>query len=384
MSIIVNTKGIELKNFNVSDVSINDKLVPDRYDDTGSLLKQIKQMLTIETVIIILQSFGYSINKHNQFEDDTSLIVNKNGTIIQKGSVKNGFEFDDIIGFLQSYENMSFTDAVESIADILNISVDSDISFLSVDRQPLRKTTKPTKKEDNQLQEWYNKNKGNKIPPSLVYEIIDKTFITQCSNIKQVINKFMVYDDYFKKINICYIDKNNQVQSVSYKMDKWNYKKGSKASYIPYSIKDDNDPIFISVGQKEMIVSELLKLNYICLGSDSIVKTLDTNEQFNSEIKPLLNKRVIIYIVENDTSSRDTVPALRELISSNNIFIAIDNVDLFFNHHLRNFGDRHIPLKGSDFIDYINFIKNKDEVLKTLEDIIKGRLRNIRVNGGLK
>ena len=146
---------------------------------------------------------------------------------------------------------------------------------------------------------------------------------------------------------------------------------GSK-SYIPFKIRDEAKIILILIGMKEYLLMELMEhLDYICPQSDSIVKGLSRNKQFLDEIKPKLKGKLVVYVAENDESSRELIHPLKEE-HPNILNIDINDLYLFDIIGAGNGGaDTELP-RGFDFVDLLNmFRSNVGSIFKSLKEYIQ-------------
>ena len=109
--------------------------------------------------------------------------------------------------------------------------------------------------------------------------------------------------------------------------------------YIPYKIIDTSKPIHICFGMKEILLMELLQLNYLVFQSDTMVKHLT-----QAHIKLLQGKDVVI-IPDNDLSCFKASTSLSNAIEAKSI--------RFINEFTED---------KEDLVDYVN----KHGVAKTL------------------
>lgn len=115
---------------------------------------------------------------------------------------------------------------------------------------------------------------------------------------------------------------------------------GSK-SFIPYRI-DQSPFVFTASGMAEVLLFELLGFNYFLLQSDGIVRTLATNTYWKA-IKSLIDGKLVIYLLDNDESSREAFKMFQEHYSKS---ICID-FEMMWDRDLQH---------GYDFRDFCNQI----------------------------
>ena len=332
----------------------------------------------------LLESYGFGINKLYQFVDDKSQVIAPNGYIKQFGSDK-GFIGGDVVDFIKYSLNKSFKDVVIEV-----------YSFFNGNSYPIE-TKVIQQKPKYSLENIDSLMKRNQIPKDKISQLFVRSILEHNTQLTQMILKqcirWSTTDD-----SLVYTqrDENGDIQFIAIHRSKhflkknkqripWVKKKGSSNIYVPNFIQEDARIVFVSVGVKEIILNQLLELDYISFISDSMVKTdsLQNNEMFQSEIKPQIKDKIIIYLVEHDVSSESTVEPLRnEVMNICKYFIPINVNDLYLNYAIRK--DELMPeiKKGSDFVDIVNFIGNVDEVIAVLSDVIKGRLRNLKINDG--
>ncbi|BFU76926.1 hypothetical protein ALC152_01410 [Arcobacter sp. 15-2] len=160
---------------------------------------------------------------------------------------------------------------------------------------------------------------------------------------------------------------------------KW-FTHGSK-KYISINIKDDAQIVFILNGNKEYLLSRALHLDAVIFQSDSIILGLSRNEQLQ-ELQEKTKDKIVVVLLENDESSLSTLVPLEENLTTCKYLIPIKIEDLYLNYSLRKNEQITILKNGTDVINFINHVKDKDEFILTLKDVIKGKLRNLKIKDG--
>ena len=155
---------------------------------------------------------------------------------------------------------------------------------------------------------------------------------------------------------------------------KW-YTHGSK-SFTYINIKDDVKVVVLMNGNKEYLLCKLLELDCIVFQSDSIINGLAHNKQLE-ELKTALNDKRLIVLLENDTSSLNTLEPIKKNLTTCKNIIPVHIEDLYLNYSLRTGTEVPTLNKGTDVIDFVNYVKDKYEFIYCLQDIYKGKLKNI-------
>lgn len=190
-------------------------------------------------------------------------------------------------------------------------------------------------KKSYNLVEIYNSMKKNNIPKGCLSSLFDVDLLNNNKNIENILKQFIGYDVINKSLVVFLRDKEDietiAIHRAKPRSDEEDYIKwktlGSK-NFIQYKINDDI--IFIVYGMAEIILCELLDISYIAFQSDSIAINLSTHEQFQNDIKPLLDDKYIILLLDNDNSCLSTVNPIRIELECNNRIIPLEMIDLIY------------------------------------------------------
>lgn len=242
----------------------------------------------------------------------------------------------------------------------------------------------------------YNAMNKNIVNPSSIYNILNKRFLdTIDETIQQkVIKKYLRNDTVNNSPSIILENERNTLQAISIHKakdgTKWKKITGSNTKYVHYRIS--NFIVFVAYGMGEMLTLELLGLSYILFQSDRITNTLETNTQWNEEVRPKLKNKLLVMLLDNDVSCLSTIQNLNENLKGVvKMCLPIQMIDLittsaFFND-IENrasqqareiWKSRQIIDEKYDFKDFVlneyNPENVKDIVMKTIENKIKGIL----------
>lgn len=230
------------------------------------------------------------------------------------------------------------------------------------------------------LEKIYQTMKANTVPKGFISQLLDIEVLNSFDNTQEVLKRCILFDKINNSVAIA-IKEDEKIKAIAIHKSidkegnavKW-LTLGSK-SYIPFKIRDEAKIVFILVGMKEYLLMELMEhLDYICPQSDSIVKGLSRNEQWLNEIKMKLENKLIVYITENDESSRELIHPLKEE-HPNILNIDINDFYLFHIIGAGNGGaDTKLP-RGCDMVDLINMFKNDvGSIFKSLKEYIQMEL----------
>ena len=239
------------------------------------------------------------------------------------------------------------------------------------------------------LEEIYNSMINNSIPSGYISKLIDLQILEHNPKAKEILKRFICYSKLDDSIVIVLKDKEeiktiaiNRAKDKEGNLIKW--KTFGSKKYIQYKIKDDF--VFIVYGMAEIILCELFDISYIAFQSDSIAKNLQNHKQWNEEIKPIIQDKYLILLLDNDESCRKTINPIKEQLESPQNTIVIEMIDLLFvkafltdttgivsiesksiwlQHKQENL------IKGYDFKDFCNEVKNP----KTIEEILKNTIK---------
>lgn len=227
------------------------------------------------------------------------------------------------------------------------------------------------------LEQIYRTMKANVIPKGFISQLLDVEVLNSFNNTQEVLKRCILFDKINKSAAIA-IKEDEKIKAIAIHKSidkegnavKW-VTLGSK-SYIPFKIRENAKVILLLVGMKEFFLMELMEhLDYICPQSDSIVKGLSRNKQFLDEIKPKLKGKLVVYVAENDESSRELIHPLKEE-HPNILNIDINDFYLFHIIGAGNGGaDIELP-RGCDMVDLINMFKNDvGSIFKSLKEYIQ-------------
>ena len=239
------------------------------------------------------------------------------------------------------------------------------------------------------LEEIYNSMINNSIPSGYISKLIDLQILEHNPKAKEILKRFICYSKLDDSIVIVLKDKEEiKTIAIHRTKDKENnlikWKTLGSKKYIQYKIKDDF--VFIVYGMAEILLCELFDISYIAFQSDSITKNLQNHKQWNEEIKPIIQDKYLILLLDNDESCRKTINPIKEQLESPQNTIVIEMIDLLFvkafltdttgivsiesksiwlQHKQENL------IKGYDFKDFCNEVKNP----KTIEEILKNTIK---------
>lgn len=239
------------------------------------------------------------------------------------------------------------------------------------------------------LEEIYNSMINNSIPSGYISKLIDLQILEHNPKAKGILKRFICYSKLDDSIVIVLKDKEeiktiaiNRAKDKEGNLIKW--KTFGSKKYIQYKIKDDF--VFIVYGMAEIILCELFDISYIAFQSDSIAKNLQNHKQWNEEIKPIIQDKYLILLLDNDESCRNTINPIKEELESPSNAIIIEMIDLLqtktfltdttgivSNESKKKWQEykQGNLIKGYDFRDFCNQVKNP----KTIENILKKTIK---------
>ena len=236
------------------------------------------------------------------------------------------------------------------------------------------------------LEEIYNSMINNSIPIGLIEDIFKITSL----NMEEIIKKYLVYSKIDNSLAIILKDK-EEIKTIainrSFDKDKnlIKWKTLGSKKYIQYKIKDDF-LVFVGFGMKEILLFEMMEVSYIAFQSDSIVYGLNNHTQWIEDIKPMIQDKYLILLLDNDESCRNTIYPLK---NEHKFVIDIEMIDLLqekaFLTDITNIVSNEskkiwrekklISLnKGFDFVDFVNETKNLNILNEILKRVIKVKL----------
>ena len=239
------------------------------------------------------------------------------------------------------------------------------------------------------LEEIYNSMINNSIPSGYISKLIDLQILEHNPKAKGILKRFICYSKLDDSIVIVLKDKEeiktiaiNRAKDKEGNLIKW--KTFGSKKYIQYKIKDDF--VFIVYGMSEIILCELFDISYIAFQSDSIAKNLQNHKQWNEEIKPIIQDKYLILLLDNDESCRNTINPIKEELESPSNAIIIEMIDLLqtktfltdttgivSNESKKKWQEykQGNLIKGYDLRDFCNQVKNP----KTIENILKKTIK---------
>ena len=204
------------------------------------------------------------------------------------------------------------------------------------------------------------------LPRGQINKIIDVEILNSNPKTMEILHRFVKWNDYYKSVVIVLQDKTVAI----HRADPIKWKTYGSKKFIQHKIKDDF--VFMVYGMAEILLCEVLDISYIAFQSDSIVKTLDSNEQWQNEIKPHLNGKNIFLLLDNDESCQTTIEPLKKEL---NKVLPIKMMDLHIMETAFLYGGtlkKELP-KGYDFRDWCNDVKD----VAKIENILKETIRSI-------
>ena len=239
------------------------------------------------------------------------------------------------------------------------------------------------------LEEIYNSMINNSIPSGYISKLIDLQILEHNPKAKGILKRFICYSKLDDSIVIVLKDKEeiktiaiNRAKDKEGNLIKW--KTFGSKKYIQYKIKDDF--VFIVYGMAEIILCELFDISYIAFQSDSIAKNLQNHKQWNEEIKPIIQDKYLILLLDNDESCRNTINPIKEELESPSNAIIIEMIDLLqtktfltdttgivSNESKKKWQEykQGNLIKGYDLRDFCNKVKKP----KTIENILKKTIK---------
>ena len=239
------------------------------------------------------------------------------------------------------------------------------------------------------LEEIYNSMINNSIPSGYISKLFDLQILEHNPKAKGILKRFICYSKLDDSIVIVLKDKEeiktiaiNRAKDKEGNLIKW--KTFGSKKYIQYKIKDDF--VFIVYGMAEIILCELFDISYIAFQSDSIAKNLQNHKQWNEEIKPIIQDKYLILLLDNDESCRKTINPIKEQLATPENAIIIEMIDLLqtktfltdttgivSNESKKKWQEykQGNLIKGYDLRDFCNQVKNP----KTIENILKKTIK---------
>ncbi|QCT93770.1 hypothetical protein FE773_00825 [Caminibacter mediatlanticus TB-2] len=170
----------------------------------------------------------------------------------------------------------------------------------------------------------------------LLYSMLHDSIVIELYDNNELIS--LIFRHYYEKITKIAEDKylRNKESVIKWKTY------GSKR-FIPYRLTDGNNYCFCAFGMAEILLFELLEVDYFVLQSDSIADNISNNPYFEP-IKEKLKNRAVYIIPDNDESSFKASQKLKEAIttSASTLILPLEKIT----------GEK-LP-KGYDLRDFFN------------------------------
>lgn len=242
------------------------------------------------------------------------------------------------------------------------------------------------------LNKIFDSLQNNSIPGGYISKIFDLQILEHNPRAKEILKEYICYSKIDDSLAIILKDK-EEIKTITIHRSKnkdnnlIKWKTYGSKKHIQYKIKDDF--VFIVYGMAEIILCELFNISYIAFQSDSITKNLQNHKQWIEEIKPMIQDKYLILLLDNDTSCRNTInPIKEELVTPGNV-IPIEMIDLLTtkaflsdiaalvsNKSKEVWQEHHqeILSPGYDFKDFCNEVKDTQKIEEILKNTMKGKL----------
>ena len=324
-------------------------------DDT---LQLIRTSLHREIVIDILSSIGYEVKRDFKFflrpdERRASASIKEDGYIKDFGDGWGG----DIIALLQDHRQMTFRDAVQFVADHLNIETNSHTTVTvpaPINRPPAKpRPVKITIAPEQIAREFNYFETINIHDPDHYKELLQVTepwLMEQANpNDWKLFHSMSRYDRQLQIfVTGCYTSKHQLISFKhrrNWKNDKWTTRKDTHPNDKAYPrIYTEDQPIFIVEGHRDC-------LNAILLGLDFIMLPTASYRDKDSILKQETTNRDIIFLVEDNQAYKAMRPLAEEIAQTAQ------------SVRLKNYIKDE---SKTDLSDYIKQFSNKKEVLDAL------------------
>ena len=242
----------------------------------------------------------------------------------------------------------------------------------------LSKTIQFDKESYYDLNKIYDSLKSNPIPSGYISKLINLQILEHNPRAKEILKDFICYSKLDDSLAIILKDSNQEVKTIAINRAKDKDKNlikwktyGSK-KYIQYKIKDDF--IFIVYGMAEVLLCELFELSYIAYQSDTVALNLDNHNQWIEEVKPLIQDKYLILLLDKDISCRKTIEPIKKQMTNPQNVIPIEMDNLHYMKALLYGGTVTNLMKGYDWRDFCNEIKDPEKIEQILRETIKAEL----------
>ena len=242
------------------------------------------------------------------------------------------------------------------------------------------------------LNKIFDSLQNNSIPGGYISKLFDLQILEHNPKTKEILKEFISYSKIDDSLAVILKD-NEEIKTIAIHRakDKENnlikWKTYGSKKHIQYKIKDDF--IFIVYGMAEVILCELFNISYIAFQSDSITKNLQNHKQWIEDIKPMIQDKYLILLLDNDKSCRETINPIKEQLAEPRNAIIIEMIDLLQTKaFLSDVGaivsseskkiwlehNQELLEHGYDFRDFCNKIKNPQLIEEILKNTMKGKL----------
>ena len=241
----------------------------------------------------------------------------------------------------------------------------------------LSKTIKFDKDTKYDLTKIYNSLKSNPIPSGYISRLIDLQILEHNPRAKEILKDFICYSKLDDSLAIILKDK-EEIKTIAIHRARnkdgnvIKHKSYGSKKYIQYKIKDDF--VFIVYGMAEILLCELFELSYIAFQSDTVALNLDNHKQWIEEVKPLIQDKYLILLLDNDESCRKTIEPIRNQMTNPQNVIPIEMDNLHYMKALLYGGTVTNLPQGCDWRDFCNEIKDPEKIEQILREIIKAEL----------
>ena len=241
----------------------------------------------------------------------------------------------------------------------------------------LSKTIQFDKESYYDLTKIFDSLQSNPIPSGYISKLINLQILEHNPKAKEILKDFICYSKLDDSLAIILKDK-EEIKTIAIHRAKnkdgnlIKYKSYGSKKYIQYKIKDAF--IFIAYGMAEVLLCELFELSYIAFQSDTVALNLDNHKQWIEEVKPLIQDKYLILLLDNDESCRKTINPIKEQMTNPQNVIPIEMDNLHYMKALLYGGKVTNLSKGCDWRDFCNEIKNPTMIEEILKEIIKAEL----------
>jgi len=193
----------------------------------------------------------------------------------------------------------------------------------------------------------------------LLYSMLHNSIVIELYDNNELIS--LIFRHYYEQIKK--VAENKYLRNKE-SLIKWKIY-GSKR-FIPYRLKDGNNYCFCAFGMAEILLFELLELDYFVLQSDSIADNIENNPYFQP-IKEKLKDRAVYIIPDNDESGINAAKKLKKAITSSKPILILS---------LEEITGEALP-KGYDLRDFFNEYP-KNYALILINEAIKKMRKGIK------